>query len=205
MECLGFWMSDREALGACLEPPDLSSSLACLATSLTSRLSFAMSQLQISVAQVRVGVGAGEEDRRRRSTLASEAAPGDDVDAARARSAVGFLADKTQAFPDSGSKPSAGGMVLRVWQEGGLTPEQQTDALQQMLVARERQVAGMQRKLEAKESMQQELGREHERLRNEYLAVQLELKVAHETSWTCEGNCSHSRQGLLRGIERCCQ
>ena len=105
----------------------------------------------------------------------------------RERSAFGALTDdKLVVVPSSRCKQPLGGMILSVWQENALTPKQEVEALQQMLAARERDVADMQRRLEAKQGLQEELAREHEVLRKEHLAVQLELKVAHETSWTAE-------------------
>ncbi len=160
-----------------------------------------LGELALAAAQVRIGVGQGEEARRR---LALEL--GRDVDdctaaAVAARSPLRDVTACEELVPQVRRKMQAGGMVVQVWQENALTPEQQVEVLEQQLAARERDAVSMQRKLETKATLQEEATREYEALRKEYLAVQLELKVAHETAWEGEEELQALR-GKLAARER---
>ena len=147
-----------------------------------------LSDVSLLAAEVRVGVS--EEERRRRAAPVPRGS----------RQPASMLAIEAPAAAED-ERPGTGGgghrggeghggatnaWLVKVWQEGASAPEQEVGVLREQVEGQTRQLDMVRTKLAARDALHEQLQSEHATLRKEFLALQLELKIAHESCWAAE-------------------
>ncbi len=141
-----------------------------------------LSDVSLLAAEVRVGLS--EEERRRRAAPVPGAS----------RQPASMLAIEASAAAEE-KRPEIGGgchggateaWVVNVWQESASAPEKEVGVLREQVEGQAKQLDMVRTKLAARDALHEQLQSEHASLRKEFLALQLELKIAHEGCWAAE-------------------
>jgi hypothetical protein len=142
-----------------------------------------LSDALLLTAEVRVGVS--EEERSRRGARVPRGG-GAQVSSLPAIAAPAAAEDGRAETVSAGQGSASTSWLVQVWQESPMTPEHEVAALREQLQGGEQQLDMLRTKLSARDTLHEQLQSEHAALRREFLALQLQLKISHESCWASE-------------------
>ena len=142
-----------------------------------------LSDALLLTAEVRVGVS--EEERIRRGARVPRRGSAQ-VSCLPAIAAPAAAEDGRAETVSAGQGSASTSWLVQVWQESPITPEQEVAALREQVQGGEQQLDMLRVKQSARDTLHEQLQSEHAALRREFLALQLQLKISHESCWASE-------------------
>ena len=142
-----------------------------------------LSDALLLTAEVRVGVS--EEERIRRGARVPRRGSAQ-VSCLPAIAAPAAAEDGRAETVSAGQGSASKSWLVQVWQESPITPEQEVAALREQVQGGEQQLDMLRLRQSARDTLHEQLQSEHAALRREFLALQLQLKISHESCWASE-------------------